>query len=288
MGTIAVVGETGAVGSRVAGKLAAAGHDVVGLSRGGLVGIPGVRHLAIDLRDRAAAARALEGASAVYVTPPMSGPDPLGLERSVAGNVIGAAVDVGLKHVVMHTALHADRGTTGARILDDKQRLEETLARSGLGYTILRPAWFLQNLFGAKPYLERGMFSMPWPADRVWAATDVEDLARAAVAFLERGPANRGFDIHLPGGITASAICHAVERAVGSPVGFQEFPSTRAAVDSYPISEIHKELYAELFDYFKATEYLGDPMTVRTALRGFEYGTLEGFVERELFAPAVA
>ena len=77
------------------------------------------------------------------------------------------------------------------------------------------------------------MFSMPWPADMVWAATDLEDLARAAVAFLERGPANRGFDVHLPGGITASAVCGAVERVTGSPVGFQEAPSTRAAVNSY-------------------------------------------------------
>jgi uncharacterized protein YbjT (DUF2867 family) len=288
MSTIAVVGDTGAVGSRVAGKLAAAGHDVVGLSRGREAGLPSVRHLAVDLRDRVAATRALEGASAVYLTPPMSGADPLGLERGVSGNVIAAASDEGVEHVVMHTALHADRGTTGARILDDKQPLEEALASSGVGYTILRPAWFLQNLFGAKPYLEQGMFSMPWSADMVWGATDIDDLARAAAAFLERGPANRGFDFHLPGGITAAGVCLAVEQATGGPVGFQEAPSTRAAVDPYPISEIHKELYAELFDYFRASEYLGDPLTIRDALGDFAYGTLAGFVERELFAPVEA
>lgn len=284
MGTIAVVGATGAVGSRVAGTLAAAGHDVVGLSRGSAPGLQSVRHRTVDLQDRSEAARALEGSSAVYLTPPMSGADPLALERSVAGNVIAAAADLGIEHIVMHTALHADRGTTGARILDDKQPLEEALANSGVGFTILRPAWFLQNLHGARPYLEQGMFSMPWPADMVWAATDLEDLARAAAGFLQRGPANRGFDVHLPGGITASAVCGAVERVTGSPVGFQEAPSTRAAVEPYPISEIHKELYAELYDYFRANEYLGDPLTVREALGDFEYGTLDGFVERELLA----
>ena len=89
------------------------------------------------------------------------------------------------------------------------------LAESGVPYTILRPAWYLQNLHGAKGYLEQGMFSMPWPEDMVWAATDVEDLARAAAAFFEQGPANRGFDIHLPGGVTAAAICRAVEHVTG-------------------------------------------------------------------------
>lgn len=287
MSTIAVVGVTGTIGSRVAGKLAAAGHDVVGLARSAGDGPVG-RRVAVDLTDRSAASDALEGADGVYLTTPESGDDPLGLERAVATNVIEAAREQGVGHVVMHTAVHADRGTTGARILDNKEGLERALADSGVPYTILRPAWFLQNLFGAKAYLEQGMFSMPWPADMVWAATDVDDVARAAAALLERGPANRGFDVHLPGGVTATAICEAVERVTGRPVGYQEGPGTREAVDPYPISDTHKELYAELFDYFKATTYLGNPDAITEAVGGFSYGTVEDFVRRELFAGAAA
>ena len=283
MDTIAVVGFTGTIGSRVAGRLATAGHDVVGLARGSNGAPEGVRHRAVDLRDPAATSRALRGAHAIYLTSPEQGEDPLGLERAVTTNVIHAAHDLGIEHVVMHTAVHADRGDTGARVLDNKHPVEVALAESGVPYTILRPAWYLQNLHGAKGYLEQGMFSMPWPEDMVWAATDVEDLARAAAAFFEQGPANRGFDIHLPGGVTAAAICRAVEHLTGHAVSYQEAPSTRAAVDPYPITEVHKELYAELFDYFKATDYLGDPEAILEALDGFEYGTIADFVERELF-----
>jgi nucleoside-diphosphate-sugar epimerase len=89
------------------------------------------------------------------------------------------------------------------------------------------------------------MFSMPWPADMVWAATDVDDVVRAAVSLLASGPTNRAFDIHQPGGVTAAAICRAVQSVTGHDIGYQEFTAgTRAAVEGYPISDVHKDLYA--------------------------------------------
>jgi uncharacterized protein YbjT (DUF2867 family) len=284
MSSVVVVGVTGTIGSRVANRLVRSGVAVAGVSRGAGEGTAGVRRLAVDLTDRAAARRALEGAEAVYLTPPESGSDPLGLERSVALNVIGAARDLGVRHLVMHTAVHADRGATGARILDNKHGLERALAESGVPYTVLRPAWYLQNLYGAKAWLEQGMFSMAWPVDMTWAATDVEDIAHLAAHFLVDGPTNRGFDVHLPGGITAADICRAMQSVTGTPVHYQEAPGTRAAVEPYPISDTHKELYAELFDYFKATTYLGDPRPITEAVDSFTYGAVEDFMRRELFA----
>lgn len=286
MTRIAVAGVTGTIGSRVARKLVAQGHEVVGLARNPSDAPAGVDTVSVDLTDGSAAKQAVADVEAVYLTPPLGGEDPLGTERAVTLNVIEAAGQSGVDHVVMHSAVHADRGDTGAGILDNKHPIEKALAGSGLGYTILRPAWFLQNLHLAKGYLEQGMFSMPWPADMVWAATDVDDLVQAAVAFLESGPANRGFDVHLPGGITANGICAAVERVTGQRIEYQEAPSTREAVEPYPISDIHKELYAELFDYFKAAEYLGEPLPITEAVDGLSYGTIEDFIRRELFAGA--
>ena len=281
--TVAVVGVTGTIGGRVARALADAGHQVVGLSRNPGRAAAG-RVVAVDLRDAAAAERALAGVDAVYLTPPMAGDDPLANEQAVVRSVIRAAARTGVQHLVMHTALHADRGNTGARILDNKTPLEAALRDSGLPYSILRPAWYLQNLFGAKPWLDQGMFSMPWPADMVWAATDINDVVRAAVALIGQGPANRAFDVHQPGGVTAAAIGRAVQAVTGRAIGYQEFPGgTRAAVDGYPLSDVHKELYAELYDYFKRVTFLGEPMAIAEQIPGFAYGTLEDFVRRELY-----
>jgi len=284
---VGVVGMTGTIGSRVARLLADAGHEVVGFSRNSVAAAP-YRVVAVDLRSETVADAALAGIEVVYLTPPEGGVDPLGDEQAVVRNVITAAARAGAKHIVMHTAVRADRGNTGARILDNKTSLEAALRDSGVPFSILRPAWYLQNLFGAKAWLDQGMFSMPWPADMVWAATDVDDLAKAAVSLIALGPTNRAFDIHQPGGVTAAAICRAVEAATGREVGYQEFTGgTRAAVEGYPLSDVHKDLYAELYDYFKRETFLGEPLAITDAIPGFSYGTIESFVRRNLY-PTIA
>jgi uncharacterized protein YbjT (DUF2867 family) len=289
--TVAVVGATGTIGSRVANALADAGHEVIGLARNPEKGAR-FRVLAVDLRNEAAADAAVAGVDVVYLTTPEGGANPLEDEQAVVRNVISAAARAGVKHIVMHTALRANRGNTGARILDNKTPLEAALRDSGVPFSILRPAWYLQNLFAAKPWLDQGMFSMPWPADMVWAATDVDDVSRAAVALIALGATNRAFDIHQPGGVTAAAICRAVQSVTGREIGYQESTSgTRAAVESYPISDVHKELYAELYDYFKSETFLGDPLEIIDTIPGFTYGTIEDFVRRNLYpatAPGIA
>ncbi|HSV41434.1 MAG TPA: NAD(P)H-binding protein, partial [Nocardioidaceae bacterium] len=208
MNEIAVVGATGNIGSRVVAGLIASGKQVRAIGRTA-VDAPGVTAFVADLTDADQAVAALEGVTAVYVTPPEAGEDPLGLELTVCLNVIDAAVKHSLEHVVLHTAVRADRGDTGAQILDNKSLVEKALADSGLGYTILRPAWFLQNLWAAREYLQNGVVSLPWPGDMVWAATDINDIVEAAIRFLDQGPANRGFDIHVPGGITGQQLADA-------------------------------------------------------------------------------
>jgi uncharacterized protein YbjT (DUF2867 family) len=244
----------------------------------------GVELVQADLMDASAADEALEGVESVYLTPPEAGEDPLGLEGAVATNVVRAATKAGVRQLVAHTAVHADRGDTGARILDNKHPIEQAIEDSGLGFTILRPGWFLQNLFGAKGYLEQGMFAMPWPADRPWAATSVEDVAAAAAAFLERGPANAAFDVHIPGGVTGAAICEAAGAVLGRHVAYQEFPGpTREFVEPFPLTPVLKDLYAELFDYFRRVDYQGDPTRIAHALEGFEITSVEAFMRGELF-----
>lgn len=284
-GTIAVVGATGTIGGRLVRSLAAQGSRVRAICRNPGEWDDGVEAVAVDLTDSAQAVDAIEGADGVYLTPTLGGDDLFATERIVAYNVIDAALKHDVKHFVMHTAVRADRGDTGARILDNKTPIEKRLAESGLGYTILRPAWFLQNLWAARDYLEQGVVSMPWPGDMVWAATDVEDIVTAAVAFFDQGPANRGFDIHVPGGVTGQQIADAATAVLSQQVAYHQAPvSSRQYVAEFPLSEAHKDAYAELFDYFQATTYLGDPQPIAETLAGFRPRGIEQFLRGELFA----
>jgi len=285
MDTIAVVGATGTVGSRVVGALAARGYGVRAISSNPDTVIDGVETFTADLTDSDQAIAALAGVDGVYLTPPENGVDPLALEAAVSHNVIDAAAKTGTGHVVMHTAVGANLGDTGVAILDNKAGFEQALANAGVGYTILRPAWYLQNLWGARDYLEQGVVSMPWAGDMVWAATDVGDVATAAAAFFDRGPANRAFDVHIPGGITGQQIADAAGRALGRDVAYHEAGvSCRDYVEGFPISDVHKDLYAGLFDHFRSTTYLGDPDPIIAELNGFEPRGLDEFMQQELFA----
>jgi len=285
MRTIAVIGASGNIGSRVVARLAAGGSQVRAITRSTIPARDGVEVYAADLTDADAAVAALDGASAVYLTPPEGGQDPTGLELTVCHNVIDAASKHAVEHVVMHTAVRADRGDTGASVLDNKTEIERALVDSGLGYTILRPAWFLQNLWAARGYVQNGVVSLPWDGDMVWAATDINDVVDAAVAFLGRGPANRGFDIHVPGGITGRQIATAASDVLGREVSYQPAGvSTREYVATFPLSKPHQEIYAELFDYFISTTYLGDPHPITEALPGFRIRGLDDFLRHELFA----
>jgi len=285
MGTIAVVGASGNIGSRVVAGLASGGKQVRAITRTPNAGHDGVEVHAADLTNLDDAVAALAGATAVYLTPPESGDDPTGLELDVSNNVIEAAVKHGVDHFVMHTAVRADRGDTGARVLDNKTSIEHALAGSGLGYTILRPAWFMQNLWAARDYLQNGVVSLPWDGDMVWAGTDINDIVEAAIRFLDQGPANRGFDIHVPGGITGNQIAAAASAVLGREVAYQPAGvSTQDYCASFPLSKPHQEMYAELFDYFISTTYLGDPQPITEALPGFRIRGLEDFLRQELFA----
>ena len=285
MDRIAVVGATGTIGSRLVGRLRLRGHTVRAIARNPGDAAEGVEPFAADLTEPEEALAALEGASSVYLTPPEAGEDPMALEAAVSHNVIEAAAKHSVDHLVIHTAVHADRGNTGARVLDNKTGIEEAVAASGVGYTILRPAWFVQNLWGAREYLEQGVVSMPWPGDMVWAATDIEDIVTAAVAFLERGPASRGFDVHIPGGVTGEQIAEAAAKVLGHDVSYHEAQvSTREYVEAFPISDAHKDAYAELFDYFRSTTYVGNPGPITETLDSFEPRGVEAFLRDELFA----
>lgn len=285
MDTITVVGATGNVGSRLVTRLASGGYDVRAISRNPGQPINGVTWVQADLADADQAFAALAGSNGVYLTPCLSGDKPLQNETLVTTNVINAAAKQGIDHVIMHTALHADRGDTGAAILDNKTPIERALENSGVGYTILRPAWFLQNLWAARDYIEQGVISLPWPGNMVWAATDINDIVTAAVAFFELGPTGSAFDIHIPGGITGQQIADAATATLDKDVAYHEAEvSTRDYVDGFPISDVHKDLYAELFDYFRSTTYVGDTAPIADALGGFAPRGPNEFLSEELFA----
>jgi hypothetical protein len=97
--------------------------------------------------------------------------------------------------------------------------VEEALIKSGLTYTILQPAMFMQNVTFIWPKVEQGIFEWPWKPSGKYAMLDTEDLGEAIAAVVTQ-PRYRGGTYELCSRDTISVSDMAAEmgRALGKPL----------------------------------------------------------------------
>ncbi len=119
---------------------------------------------------------AVDGADIVYLLTANS-PEQKEQER----NALDAAIGAGVHRIVRHSAAGADPASQQL-ILRWHGEMDLELSRSGLKHTIIRPYWFMQNLFW---FIQPGRREFVLPmGDAAVAAVDVRDVARVAAAAL--------------------------------------------------------------------------------------------------------
>ncbi|MCY1016990.1 NmrA/HSCARG family protein [Pyxidicoccus sp. MSG2] len=227
---VLVTGATGQQGGAVARCLLERGHRVRALvrfpeapaarelERLGAVLVPG------RFEDFASLVRATAGVDAVFgVTTPFDG---IAAEAMKGLALVDAAREVRVAHFVLTSACNADRGT-GIPSFESKRRVEEHLARSGVPFTIVAPAYFLENLL--TPFsvsaLGASTFSRWMPVERRVQYIAVEDIGRFCVLAFERRESFLGRRVDLAGdaldGTQAAAI---LSRVLGRPIHPVELP----------------------------------------------------------------
>ncbi len=179
MGTILVLGATGEVGGRVFAALQARGERVRGASREperAAQRRPG-DWVALDLERPPTFAPALEGVDRIFLVARPGDDHP---ER-VAAPLVEAALAAGVRAVVNLSAMGVERDPAfGLR------RLELLLEASGLGWTHLRPNFFMQIFAGPAllPGIRRAHAIALPAADARLSYVDTRDIADVAVAAL--------------------------------------------------------------------------------------------------------
>jgi uncharacterized protein YbjT (DUF2867 family) len=136
-----------------------------------------------DLDDPAALQYALEGAWGVFSVQNFTEAGYDGEIRQ--GKALAAAAQAkGVQHFVYSSVVSADR-KTGLPHFESKAQIEESVIESGLSYTILRPAFFMQNWhsYMREPILN-GTLPLPLHPQTPLQQISVEDIgAFAAMAF---------------------------------------------------------------------------------------------------------
>jgi NAD(P)H dehydrogenase (quinone) len=185
--TVAVVGATGNTGRAVVKELRALGHNPVCIVRNAdkardVLGADAKTAVA-ELADRAALEKALTGVESVFV---VTGHNPGMVEQQ--NNVLDAALGAGVKHLVRvgggRSVAKADSESVVGR---GHAAIEERLKSSGIGWVILRPGLFMQNVLGTAALVKdenKLAVAFAFAKDRPAALIDVRDTGAVGARIL--------------------------------------------------------------------------------------------------------
>jgi len=192
---VLVMGATGRVGNEVVKALLQRGAGVRAFTgkqpKPGL--FPDAVEVALgDLSDPVSTAEAMKGVDKLFL---LIGSESVPVELMQALIAYGLAKKAGLKHVTYVSVYKADQFIEVPHFAS-KYAVEEAIRAGGMPYTILRPAYFVQNERSLRPALT-GLGVYPTPAGNEGVAVvDVRDLAEAAaISLTEEGHNGKTYDL---------------------------------------------------------------------------------------------
>ncbi|WP_405590909.1 NmrA family transcriptional regulator [Streptomyces sp. NBC_01092] len=229
--TVVVTGASGRAGSRVAQAARAAGLTVREASRA----------RGFDWEDPTTWAETLRDADAAYLMYPSDIGAPAAAEG--IGALAREAVGLGVRRLVLLSARGEDQALPA----------EEALKSSGAHWTVVRAAWFAQNL--SEGPLVEGMVhgELVFPAGEVTEPfIDVRDIADVVTAALTSGDGYAGRTLELTGPRLLSwreAVAE-ISAATGSTITYTPVP-TRAygeALAGFGVPPEEVELLVDVFE----------------------------------------
>jgi uncharacterized protein YbjT (DUF2867 family) len=178
-----------------------------------------------SMEDRVSMPIAMRGIDSVFlVTTPFES----GVESEIrqGRSVADAAASAGVRHLIFSSVPQAQT-QTGIRFFDSKATIENHIKSLGMPYTILAPAFFMENFSGPYyvPGLHEGRLTLPLSASCKLQMVSVEELASFAALALEQPQAFAGKRIELASDeATPTEIAQILSRAVGRHITHHRTP----------------------------------------------------------------
>lgn len=210
MNKILLTGASGTIGTELVKALQQTGADFELASSSGK-GVAGVPLRALDFNNPASLDVAFSGIDTLFVLLPL-------VENKVqlAKNVVAAAKAAGVRHIVRSSGAGADAAAHFA-LPQLQGEIDDLVVASGIPYTIIRPASFMQNfatfyagmVSGGAVYLPQGEGAVSF--------IDVRDIAAVAAAILTNPAAHAGQIYTLTGAVAVDNA--AATRLIGEALG---------------------------------------------------------------------
>jgi len=243
--TVVVAGATGKQGGAVARMLLHRGHKVRALTRrpsspaAEALRTLGADLYQADLDDDQAVRRAAEGSDSFFL---MATPYEAGVDAEVrqARRAALAAKEAGVKHLVYSSVASADQDT-GIPHFDSKAEVEKYILKLGIPYTIVGPAFFMENLLGPMflQGLRAGTLSMPLPGTRYLQVVAVEDIAEFVRLVLERPNEFQGERIDIASdSLSGSEMANALAQGSGRDLSYAKASLDRVRAQSSDLARM--------------------------------------------------
>lgn len=215
--------------------------------------------LAGDLAEPNLFPRAMEGVSAIYLLFPNVHPH----EAELGLNAIAAAKKHSVKSIVYHSVLFPQIEAMPHHW--QKLRVEEALIQSGLDFTILQPASYMQNIKASWDTVKKtGNYLVPYSIQAEFSLIDLNDVAAAAcICLLDAGHAGATYQLAGPERLTSIQMAQAMGTALGLQVQATQQPledwaknAKSAGLSNYAIDTLSK-----MFIYYEGHGLSGSPKT---------------------------
>ena len=262
---ILVTGSAGKTGRAVIQALDAFGAKVRALVRRAdqiqMVESMGAHDVVVgDMRTQSSMEQAVQGVGAIYHICPNVNPE----EVSIGQIVIATAQKAGVAHFVFHSVLKPQ--TEAMPHHWNKLRVEERLIESGLPYTILQPAAYMQNiLVHWESIINEGVLPVPYPADTRLSLVDLLDVAQAAATVLtEPGHHFATYELVSVAGLSQTEVTGILSQELGRPVQVSVIPleTWQEQARGTEMGDYQVETLVSMFRYYRRFEFLGNPQVL--------------------------
>jgi uncharacterized protein YbjT (DUF2867 family) len=227
-----------------------------------------------DLNDLESLRRATKGVDGVFHINPAFAPN----EAALGVNMVRAAVSSRVRKFVFSGVMHPSIGSMINHA--GKLPVEEALYASGMAFTVLQPAMFLQTLAaGWNEVVQTGSVSLPYSKQTKACYVDYRDVAEAAAIALTGNTLDYGtFELSASGSFDRIELAQRISEALGRPIRADDVPfeawATKRNIPDGPLRDGLRRMFA----HYNRHGFPGGNALVLRAILDREPRSLPGFI----------
>lgn len=279
---ILITGAAGKTGQAIISELVAKEAPVRALvyrrEQMDVVNALGVRDVNVgDMADPSVLEKSMMGVRSIYLICPNMNQS----ELAIGKLAIELAIQNGIQHFVYHSVLHPQTKRMSHHWY--KLEVEEAIFESGLDFTILQPAAYMQNILtGWDIIIDAGIYEVPYPPETRLNIVDLSDVAEtAATVLVDSGHRGAIYELAGPDSLSQMEIALILSDKLNQPIHARQIPISKwkTRAESRGMGPYQIDTLISMFRYYEAYGFIGNPNVLQWLL-GRSPSKFSEFAER--------